>query len=69
MSNFSVSFTGFSTQEEAESFVAWFEGQGEQCEGLPIYMEDSNVKYVLTTGTTTIDGNTVVQPLRIIYFK
>jgi len=31
--------SGFPTKEMAENFLDWFEGQGEQCEGIEIFCE------------------------------
>ena len=37
---------GFETKEQAKLFLDWFEGSGEQDDGIGIYMEDVGVKYV-----------------------
>lgn len=37
-------FSGFQSKEQAQAFLDWFEGQGEQCEGLAIYFENIDSK-------------------------
>jgi hypothetical protein len=43
--SYSAIFTGFNSLKEVERFIDWYEGQGEQCEGLVGYMEDVGVEY------------------------
>ena len=43
---FKVILSGFKTKEQAVAFLKWFEGGGEQDDGLAIYMERVGVKYV-----------------------
>ena len=43
--SYSVTFEGFDTKEQAEEFLAWYEGQGEQ--DAAIWMEEnSDLAYV-----------------------
>lgn len=40
--SFSATLSGFQTKEQAKKFLDWFEGQGEQDDTIPMWM-DGNV--------------------------
>jgi len=47
---FKIILSGFSTKENAKKFLDWFEGQGEQDPGIPIFLDGIDIITDVKTG-------------------
>jgi len=64
---FKVTLTGFDTKEQAQQWLNWFSGQGEQDECIPIWIP--GVSAVYTTGPTTEVSDGFEKDVKVHYQK
>ena len=70
---FNVQFNGFKTEEQARTFISWYGGQGEQCEGLAMILEEIGVQCInedsmnvhVDGGYKMTNGDTLHVPLKV----
>lgn len=53
MSEITVKITGFNTKEEAEQFILWYDGQGEQ--DIPFWLECRKDEGKIDVDTMNVD--------------
>ncbi len=68
MSTWSVTFKGFKTQQQAEEFAAWYEGQGESESG--VWLEEhTDLTYANVANTVVVEEAKNVDVELKLYYK